>query len=95
MGTNQSMLEGLDRMNYLISRLKVCNMDELVEIIEELTAWTPVLKSHILAQKKQHNQVWNDKYQYDAEEKKVNRVYEEKEAWGWNDGNIFSIKQNR
>ena len=52
MATNKSMVEALERMHFLQGRLKKANMEELVSVIEEITAWNSVLNQHILAQKK-------------------------------------------
>lgn len=78
MTEQRSTLDVLDRVHHLVGRLKLANMDEMVEIIEELTAWNPTLKQHITTQKRLTNALVGDKYVFDKETNKVARVYEEK-----------------
>ena len=65
MATNRSMLAALERM---------------AELIDELNAWKPVLRSHIARQKQIRTQlgkdptILKDVYQYNEKKKTVRRV---------------------
>lgn len=70
----KNMVEVLERQSHLIERLPHANMDELVDVIEELTAINPVVKSHVSSLKKFVAGVDNDKYGYNKEQQKYEKV---------------------
>lgn len=74
-----SVVEVLERQAQLIDRLKVANMDELVSIIEELAAINQIARTHLLAQKKFINACYGDKFVFDKDNGKMDKVFEEKQ----------------
>ena len=67
-------IELLDRQAQLVERLKQANMDEMVDIIEELTAMNSLVKSHINTLRKFVGAVANNKVAYNKSETKFEKV---------------------
>ena len=82
MATNRSMIQALERIAELIDNLnneteKLINLPNSLHLmLKELKAWKRVLYEHIIAQKKQPGQDWNDHYEYDEKTNRCERVYE-------------------
>lgn len=70
----KNMIEVLERQQALVERLKQANMDEMVDVIEELTAMSGVVKSHITSLKKFVDGMRTENFNYDKEQSKYVRV---------------------
>ena len=70
----KNTIELLERQAHLVERLRQANMDEMVDVIEELTAMNPMVKSHINMLKKFVTAVSTEKATYNKSETKYERV---------------------
>ncbi len=70
----KNTIELLERQSQLVERLKQANMDEMVDIIEELSAMNSLVKSHITLLKRFIGAVNNEKVAYNKSETKYEKV---------------------
>ncbi|MBW3010905.1 hypothetical protein KY326_01660 [Candidatus Woesearchaeota archaeon] len=70
----KNMVEVFERQSQLVERLKQANMDELLDVIEELAAINPLVKTHISTLKKFVASVDVDKYNYNKQQEKYEKV---------------------